>query len=267
MSKDVNEELDPSTSEEVDENVAAEEQEEIKLDRPMANLVAEITRKVSEPLMKSQEQMFAQLADMQQSANKQTPEPVQQKTGLDAYTLDQLEDHAATLEETDPMKKKIEKHVSDRIIHETIAQQVGAFTSEQRLEDSRREWGRKAMAKFPDLEDTGSDFFKKVDAELKTMDPGIVRTDPRAAYNAAHIVAASEGVKSAPRRQVTKPAATKGSAKPADVPNDDGPSDNEIDEMSRKLQGALPKGKKFDKERIRERSKYYQTNLKHHLRG
>lgn len=266
--------LEPSTSEtdEVIDGVTEDYSfEDIKLDRPAKNFVAEITRKSSDQVKEVLAGIPAAIEAAVTAAMEKTksPAPVEQKTGLEAYSVDQLKQHAETLEVSDPMRQKISEHVQERIIHDRVASEVGAFTRDQRLQMDRTEWANRAKTRYPDLENPNSDFYKKVEAELKSMDASIASINPRSAYDAANAVAQAEGIRPTVRKSVPKPSATKGSSKPAETPDGEGPSDAEIAAMEAKLQHAMPKGKKFNRDNIRDRQKHYSDPnvLRHHLKG
>ncbi len=203
------------------------------------------------------------------------PEP-EKKTGntLDNMSIPELEAGRASVQADHPDKlAEYDAYLNQRRVDEQVNSRMSAWEQRQQQDQLRSRAQQDALRRYPELADRSSEFYSAVNGRLNELGEGYVNANPRAVLDAANDVAAEMGV--SPRQagraaQMRGRVAGKANAnpKPNEEPKEEGGmSDAEMDAIAKRLGGALPKGKEFDRKALRERGQFYRDNLQHYTRG
>lgn len=230
-------------------------------DRPAENYYRELIRK-------SEEREERMLSAMERLADSSTPvrsEPVK-KSG------DSLDDRS--IEELDGLRDQVpedrraafDAYLNKRRVTEEVDTRMSALEHRTEAKTARQGAGQEAVNRYPELADPTSKFAKKVNAKLRTLGRGYIDANPRAIVDAANEVAISEGrrFRSAPGR---RPRGSQADRSNTPVDNESRgskgkqfQSKEETAAIAERLSRALPKGKKFDVDKINERANEYDQN-------
>jgi len=178
---------------------------------------------------------------------------------LDAMSVSQLENLRAQVPEG--QKEAFEAYLSTRRTEDLVEKRFSSFTAQQEFAKQRAYYTTMAVERYPDLKDYTSDFAREVDQMLSALDPAVVARNPRVVYDLANDIAIQRDVRPRQRRVVSgKTATTRTSPAPA------AESKAKIDPtLAAKLKRALPKGKDFNTDRLKERAEYYSEHLSDHI--
>jgi hypothetical protein len=242
--------------------------------RTIENVYRELSRKNEE----FQSQMMSQFMDVQRQlveALKTKSEP-EKKTGtLDDMSITELEQLRVQVAQQNPDKlAEFDTYLSERRVDQKVNSRMSEWERRQQSEQIRSKAQQDALRRYPELATQGSPFYAAVNKRLNELGESYVNANPRAVLDAANDVAAEMGMTP---RQASKAAgmrgrvANKGNSNPRATQGgaEERPlvSDSEHEKIASRLQGALPKGKKFDKKNLQERGKFYRDNLQYYLRG
>jgi hypothetical protein len=237
-------------------------------DRTLENVRGELLRKMKEQEAKI-EGMFTQLSNQmsQQTKSSQsqslTPDNVD-ANDLSTYSAAQLENLKRSTDwskVSDADKDAFEGILSQRRIDEALNSKLAVFTEQQTIDQERQRFGQIAMDRYPDLGDKTSEFAREVNAKIQAMPESLVFSNPRIVLDISNEVAITKDVKPQRRRSVSgKPASTR--TAPTDKPDTANlRSDAEHDQIASRLANALPRGKKFDRDRIRKKEQDVQERM------
>lgn len=241
--------------------------------RTIENVYRELSRKQEEfqnRMLEQQNKLIEKLAE------SRTAEP-EKKTGntLDDMSLQELETLRGQVAENNPDKLgEFDSYLNKRRVDDQVQSKMSDWEKRQADQQLRSRAQQDALRRYPELANRGSEFYSQVNARLNELGDSWVSRNPRAVLDAANDIAAEMGV--APRA-ATKVAnmrgrvARKSNSNPkASAPNpkdEGGLTDKAFDQIGSRLGNAMPKGKKFDKEAIDKRAKFYRDNLQYYLRG
>lgn len=216
---------------------------------------------------------LAQLSQAIHSRPEPTPPPSAPSVNktLDQMTFAELTALEATVDWTtvdEAQKSGFQAAKQARLVEEAVDSKLGSFTAQQQREDKRRRFNQEAVDLYPDLNNPGSEMAVAVDALLKDLNPAAVENNPRILLDVANSAAISQGVKPEVRREVhglTRPASTR-TAPAEKVEEDDPPgmmTDEQRAELARKFKakGALPPGKDFDLDELKDSEKEVRKNI------
>lgn len=271
---DNEQELEQGEERTAESGAEAGEGEGEKSGRTIENVYRELSRKQEE----FQSQMMSQFMDAQRQlveALKVKPEP-EKKTGtLDDMSVSELESLRGQVAENSPDKLgEFDAYLNKRRVDDQVASRMSDWEKRQSVEQARGKAQQDALRRYPELADRSSAFYAAVNNRLNELGDSYVNSNPRAVLDAANDVAAEMGV--SPRAagkaaSMRGRVATRGNSNPkakeAQADDESGPSQAEIDKIAAKLQGALPKGKKFNTKDLKDKSKFYRNNLQYYLRG
>jgi len=239
--------------------------------RTIDNVYRELSRKQEE----FQNRMLEQQNKLIEALNRK-PEPApEKKTGnsLDDMSVSELETARATIAEQNPEQLAgFDAYVNQRRVDEQVNSRMSQWESRQQTEQLRGKAQQDALRRYPELATRGSEFYNAVNSRLNELGDSYVSVNPRAVLDAANDVAAEMGM--APRQagkaaQMRGRVANKGNANPQAKTEEkkEGMSEAEMAAISKRLSGAMPKGKEFDAKAIREREKFYRDNQQYYTRG
>jgi len=239
--------------------------------RTLDNVRGELIRKL-EQRDDALDDLRAELRALRQHiANTPEPqanEPVNQgnKT-IDQMSIAELRTLKRGLPEDTPVdqKQQLDDYILERMAEEKARDIYRDETTRDRYTRLQKKANEKALSRWPELRKRSGEFFARVNSLLQ--DRGrFADNDPQAVLHAANEVGYEMGLtpSGAPvdqRRRQGSPTNVAGSS---DTPVDSAPqgtlSESEIEKLSKSLQSALPMGKKFDVNRIKERDQYYSKN-------
>lgn len=245
---------------------------EEKPGRTIENVYRELSRKQEEfqrLMLEQQNKLIEKLAEGR-------PSEPEKKTGntLDDMSVTELENLRAQVAENNPDKLgEFDAYLNQRRVDDRVTSKMSEWEKRQKDEQLRSQAQQNALRRYPELANRGSEFYSQVNARLNELGDSWVTRNPRAVLDAANDVAAEMGV--APRSagkaaNMRGRVARKSNANPKskEVKQDDGGlSDSQFDEIGKRLGGAMPKGKSFDKKSVKQRAGYYRDNLQYYLRG
>lgn len=146
--------------------------------------------------------------------------------------------------------------IQQRKIDESIATGIDQRLSAHQRQTLRDESNTLAHGRWPELRDQGSQFYRVTNNVLNERDAG-VNSDPQVLLDAANEAGARLGLK--PTSHALTPIGfdvPHGTQPPGAAPKS-GMSQEKARAIAKRLQGALPHGKKFDLERVTERHGEY----------
>lgn len=257
---------EPAATIEPDKNKTGEKDKKGE-DRTIENVRGELLRKLDQfqTNMMNQTTQFAEKFGRLESMleGKGTPKPNTNADSLDNYSVQQLENHRSTIAEEN--KAAFEAYLTDRKVHEGVAEQLSAFKSQQLLDQERSKYGNIAAARFPEITDSASKFAMAVDAEIRSMDESQVLSNPRIVLDVANEIAHAQGLKPQARRAVqgiTRPAPV--GTSPANTEKPSGLlTSEEREAIAARLKYALPKHKRkdgFNMDNIVEKEEFYRSD-------
>jgi hypothetical protein len=215
-------------------------------------------------LLRKQDKLRDELADLKaelrgiSSALKSQPKPAQPAEPADdlmQYSVQQLESLRGQIPEE--KQAEFDRYIMKRTMDEEINSRISVFTREQQLQQKRDQYNRTATSRYPDLADLTSEFAREVNYRLQDLDEDVVNSNPRIVLDLANEVAIEKGVKPSSRRVIRgRPATADTAPAPTNKPKPS-MSDEEMSDIAKRLQGALPKGKKFDMDRVKQRVEFY----------
>ena len=257
--------IEPEDIEIPDTEVTAEETDD---DKPKAkgrdaeNVYRELSRKnehLSGQLTSLQARFESAIERMEASAQAAPPDATNGDP-LAVKTVAQLKNLRSQVPEEN--LAAFDEYVSERQIQETVDARVGAFEQKQTASQARKQTAQEAVNTYPDLAKPGSDFAQAVDKELKRLGRSYTNNNPYALLDASNRVAIRDGygAKTTSPRIPGRPA-TKRNASPAPKAKDGPSMDVErATKIASGLKNALPKGAKFDVEKMRESTEQYRQN-------
>lgn len=236
-------------------------------ERTLDNIHGEFTRKLKEQQAKI-DGMFSQLSNqvgqLAKSSQSSSPTPDNSNVNdLETYSVAQLESLKQTTDWSQVAegdKDKFEGILSKRRIDEALNTKLAVFTEQNQLDGDRQRFGQIAVDRFPDLSDPTSEMARKVDVMIQAAPESQILGNPRIVLDFANDVAITMNIKPQRRRHVSgRPAPTRSApSEEVDVPQR---SDAEHDAIAKSLSGALPRDKKFDRDRIRQKEKDVQQRM------
>ena len=244
-----------------------------KKERTIDNVQKEFARKQEKQEAKMQdfmEKMIDKVADIA-TAPSAPAAPVGQKT-VDQMSAQELSGLRQAIPEDNPAAMaELNARIASAEAAERVDKKLDSFKNEQAVLQLRDTAKREAMNRYPELANPKSDFYRKVDKQIKELGEGYVSSNPRAVLDISNDVAAREGVKMSSNRQPANTPANRSNAAPANQPagaDEDYPiSDAEMDRLGKVFKRALPKGKEFNMDEIKETTKALYKQRSHFLRG
>jgi len=236
--------------------------------RTLENVRGELLRKqekLQSEINKQFSDLNARLTDLARGMVRPAAEKPKSQASLDDYTVSELEQYRGTISDAD--KPKLDAYIADRKTREAVKHEMESFTKQQQLDQSRVQYNKTAVDRYPDLNKETSDFAREVDRRLQELPEDIVMRNPRVVLDIANDVAIDRGVKPTQRRTVEGLSRVAPSnSSPTEQPTYTSKlTDDERDRIESKLQSALPKGKKFDRKKIIEREKFYDEVIDEHI--
>lgn len=238
--------------------------------RTPENVYREVSRKLEKQEEKNQafqERMMGLMERMSENLAKpaETAEPDNANgDALSKYSVAQLKDMRAQV--PDEKREAYDEYIVERMVQDKIETGMSAAEQVRNANDTRKQVAQKAVDLFPDLLDKSTDFAAAVDKELRYRGKGYAENNPHALLDVASTIATRMGIgrRSTPPnpRTPTGGHATRRNAAPKGGSKNDELtlSRERAGELASSLQGALPKGKKFDIEKIRKNSQEYSDN-------
>ena len=262
--------LDSPTDEPTPEETPAEDvvvdDDKGKNERTADNVRGELLRKMSkqDQLLHSLSDQVTQLNSALRAVPAQTAQPQPaNKTSLDDYTIDELSTARAEV----PAEKlaEFDLYVNKRVTKDTIQREMSTFRTSHDFDVKQQTYAQQAADRFPDIKDETSDFARAVQKKLNDVPDAVLTSDPKLILHLANEVALDSDIKPTRRRTV------KGLEKPASSNTGPGPGSKEKDvtldkDLMKKLERALPAGKKFNEERLGERIQYYNEHIGDHVK-
>jgi hypothetical protein len=229
--------------------------------RPAENYYRELIRK-SEEREERMLQMMERIADSSAAVRS---EPVK-KSGdsLDDRSVEELEGLRDQVPED--RRSAFDAYLNKRRVTEEVESRMSALEQRTEVRTARQGAGQEAVNRYPDLADPTSDFAKKVNAKLRTLGRQYIDANPRAIVDVANEVAITEGrqFRSQPGR---RPKGSQANRSSTPVDNESRgakgkqfQSKEETAKIAERLSRALPRGKKFDIDKINERANEYDQN-------
>jgi len=255
---------------------------EIVEPKPDGRTPDEVRGELLRKMEKSEERILAQLDRIAAQTSQPTPADTGQppSTGntddaLANYSVAQLEQYKANLlagqDEVDPTQlAQFDNYVLTRRLEEMMDGKINSLTQSQQLAQEEARFANLAKSMYPDLENSTSEFSQEVAKRKGEMTSEQLAAFPKAHLHIANEVAIERDLKPQSRRivQGTPRIATGGTA-PADAPKaktrmSDAQRQEIADSLRRK--GALPRGKEFDMDRVKNREDFYADNIDDHIR-
>lgn len=228
-------------------------------ERTLDNIHGEFARKFKEQEAKI-DGMFAQInnkmGQLTQSSQSSSVTPDNADVNdLATYSVTQLENLKRTTDwgqvnEAD--KDAFEDILIKRRVNEALNSKLAVFTEQTQLDGDRKRFGQIAVDRFPELSDPTSEIAREVNAMIVATPKSQIESNPRIVLDFANDVAITKGVKPQRRRHVSGNLAPTRSAPTEETP-ESLRSDAEHDAIAARLSPALPRGKKFDRDRIRKK--------------
>lgn len=236
--------------------------------RTPENIYREVSRKqdkMEADNRKFQEKVFGTLERITENlAKNSAPAEPDNANGdaLSKYSVTQLKELRAQV--PDEKREAFDEYVIERMVQDKIEARMSASEQARDASYTRKDTAQRAVDQFPDLLDTSSEFAKTVDRELRQRGKSYAENNPHALLDVASSVAVKMGIG---RRAVTNPRlpvgghATRRNAAPNKGGADDLTMSRErANDLASRLEGALPKGKKFNIDSIRKSAQEYSDN-------
>lgn len=268
----VDEEVETEETEEVETEETETEEEESE-GRTIDNVYGELTRKqekAEEMQQKFNQSMLSQMGNLVENVTERLaaqPAGQQGPKTVEDYSVAELTAHRDSLPAEDPNRTQLDSVIADKIVNEKVRAQVQEITGMDRMQAQREAAALEAVERYPELADETSQFYRKVDQRIRSLDSAYVNANPRVAMDVANEVAIAQGVSpTQPRTRMVvpgKPNATRRDGG-APVPKAESKlkmSEAEAMKIAKSLEGAL--GRKFTKKEIleiRENHKSYDDN-------
>jgi hypothetical protein len=235
--------------------------------RTIDNVRGELVRKL-EQRDAALESLRAEINQLRSEiSNRPTPQSDPANRTIDQMSLVELRTFRSQLPDETPAAdlRKLDDYIIERTAEEKARD---IYRNESGRERFRREEiaaNQKAMERWPELRKRGGPFFERVNQILREMGD-VADNNPQAVLHAANEAGFDLGMKPADAIRDQRPSGRRptnvagDSNSPADSGDSVAMSDEQIKNLSQRLAGALPQGKKFDAESIKKRDKYYQDN-------
>lgn len=251
----IEDELDtnePNDDRDVDDGKGSDGDKE----RSAENYYRELIRK-SEAREERMLSMMERIAD----APVVRDEPVK-KSGdsLDDRSIDELDGLRDQVPED--RRAAFDAYVNKRRVTEEVESRMSDLEHRTEVKSARQVAGQEAVNRYPTLADPTSDFAKKVNAKLRTLGRGYIDANPRAIVDVANEIAISEG-QTFRSQTGRRPRGTQADRTNTPVDNESRgkgkqfQSKEETAAIAERLSRGLPKGKKFDVDKINERANEY----------
>lgn len=231
--------------------------------RTAENVHREMSRKFEQERKERQqfqERMLGMFERLTENFGRPEPAKPDNQNGdsLSNLTVTQLKNMRAQV----PAEQKaaFEEYLVERMVDEQVEAKVGKTLKAQNLTTTRKQVAQEAVNLYPDLADNTSEFYQKVDKELRQRGEAYANNNPHAVLDVAAYVAARTGVVQNVRNRAPGAPASKRNAPPAKKQDDGGLPVERANSLASALQGALPKGKKFNIDKVRKASKVYLDN-------
>ncbi len=274
---EVDDNLDPDPVVEPDPNPDADPEGDDKggkgkgEGRTADNVHGELSRKMAER-DEANKKFQTKVLGALDSLAKRVTEPAQSepdKTNGDPlanHTVAQLKELRAKV----PEEKLVayDEYVVERKIQDEIESRMSISEQARDAQHARKTATKEAVSLYPDLVDENSDFAVAVDKELRMRGKTYTDGNPHALLDVANGVAQQLRVvqrTANPNLPKNQPNPRRHTA-PAGDKDELSQSRERASEIASGLQGALPKGKKFDLKRMRENSEDYIKNADLYIR-
>jgi hypothetical protein len=230
-----------------------------KQEKDKAELLRELDNKL--------DNKFSQMAQMLQARPDPTPSPSTGTKKLEDMSSSELQAFRSTIDwekvsESD--KADFGLLVAKQEMEERVDSKLQSLQQQQQHDAQIKHYAEIAADRYPELRNSGSDLAREVDARLTKIQQEQAVVDPAVVLNIANEVAITKGVRPQARRTVQgKPAGTRtGPTKSDDELPDGMTSDEQRAALAKRLQRALPKGVKFDLEKIKAEEAEIRKNIK-----
>lgn len=253
---ELDEDLEPQNDDADGEDDSGKSSEP-KGDRPAENYFRELIRK-SEEREERMLQMMERLADSSSSR----PEPVK-KSGdsLDDRSIEELESLREQV--PDDRKAAFDSYLNKRRVQAEVETRMSDLEKRTEIKSARQRAGQDAVNRYPDLANPTSDFAQKVNAKLRTLGRTYIDANPRAIVDVANEVAISEG-RGFRSKSGRRPKGSQAKRQNAPVDNESQgrgkkpfQSKEETAKIAARLSRGLPKGKKFDVDKLNKAANEY----------
>jgi len=233
--------------------------------RELSRKQDEFQAKITKMFLDSQEKLVEALR----------PREPEKKTGntLDDMSVSELDTLRVQVAEANPDKlSEFDSYLNQRKSSVLVESKMADWESRQAKEQLRGDAQREALRRYHVLSDRSSDFYQAVNEHLNGLGADYVKSNPRAVLDAANDVAAQMGVSPSQVRNsaaIRGRIANKGNSGPAaGAPSaDDSKGRADREAIAKRLRGALPAGKDFDKKSLEDRVDYYKKNSQYYLKG
>lgn len=222
-----------------------------KSERTIDQVRGELVRKIEEANAGHREAL-ARIEGMLAARQAPAAQPENALPNVNNMSADQLE----ALRPNIPQEQlgAFNKMVTDRRVAESVRGVMATEFSKRDVEQTRKSANQEAFNRYPDLHNDASPLRRMTNKVLDELG-GSGSQDPRVVLTAANEAAARLGI--TPTRRATSQGndvrGVGGRTAPAPGGKQGGStiSDEKVDQLSKALQGAMPRGKKFDPERIK----------------
>ncbi len=273
---EVDDNLEPNTDDEVldsnesldadSEGAAADGDGEGEGDkgRTNENIYREVSRKLEKQQADNaafQERILNKFAEIAENIAKPAEPDNTNGDDLSRRSVAELKTLRAQVPED--KKEAFEEYIVERMVQERVEASMTVSEQTRNAGDTRKQSTQAAVNMYPDLVKGESEFAREVDNELRLRGKTYAENNPHALMDVANAVALRQGV-----RQRTNPripgggrTANKGNSAPANQKSDElSQSRERANAIADRLQGALPKGKKFNIDKMRKTTEEYTKN-------
>jgi len=222
-----------------------------KSERTIDQVRGELVRKIEEANAGHREAL-ARIEGMLAARQAPAAQPENALPNVNNMSADQLE----ALRPNIPQEQlgAFNKMVTDRRVAESVRGVMATEFSKRDVEQTRKSANQEAFNRYPDLHNDASPLRRMTNKVLDELG-GSGSQDPRVVLTAANEAAARLGI--TPTRRATsqgndvRGVGGRTAPAPGGKPGGSTISDEKVDQLSKALQGAMPRGKKFDPERIK----------------
>lgn len=238
--------------------------------RTLDNVRGEFMRKLAQrddAVADLQAEIRALRTDLQSKPDTPAQPAQSANQTIDQMSLTELRTLRRGLPDDTPTDQvqQLDDYITDRAVEDKARELYRNESTRDQYARLERKANEKAMDRWPELRKRSGPFFAKVNQVLQDRG-NFAENDPEAVLNAANEVGFQLGLTPAgktvdQRKSAGNPTNVAGSANtPASHETHGGLDDDEIAQLSERLRGALPAGKKFDPDAIKKRDQFYARN-------
>ena len=234
-----------------------------KKERTIDEVRGELVRKIEEANATNREQL-ARIEGMLAARAPAQPSQPDGVPDVNTMSADQLEALRPSIPQT--QMAAFDKMVNDRRIAESVRGVINQEFGKRDVAQVRKDTAQEAFTRYPDLHNETSQLRKMTNKVLDEWGSG-VNSNPRVVLDAANEAASRLGISATRKAASGGPdiRSVGGRTAPAPSGANGGKtlSDEKADSIARALQGAMPRGKKFNREKIQEAHSLYTQHRDH----